>query len=74
MSFQLVDSLIPSSNSYNEGDRELRKTINSVVESRYPSDNKVMVVVADGNITGKGESMPTMTRRIHLIHTTALEI
>ena len=61
MSIQLVDSLIPSSNtcSYNEGDRELRKTINSVVESRYPSDNKVMVVVADGNITGKGESMST---------------
>ena len=44
---------------YNEGDKELRKTINSVVETHYPSDNKVMVVVADGNITGKGESMST---------------
>ena len=45
--------------SYNEGDKELRKTINSVVETQYPSDNKVMVVIADGTITGKGESMST---------------
>jgi len=44
---------------YNEGDRELRKTIDSVMDTSYPDDNKVLLVVADGNITGKGERMST---------------
>jgi cellulose synthase/poly-beta-1,6-N-acetylglucosamine synthase-like glycosyltransferase len=44
---------------YNEGDKELRKTIDSIMDSTYPDDNKVLLVVADGNITGKGEKMST---------------
>eukprot|EP00986_Skeletonema_menzelii_P010559 scaffold5178_cov141-Skeletonema_menzelii.AAC.6 len=44
---------------YNEGDKELRKTIDSVMDTTYPDDNKVLLVVADGNITGKGEKMST---------------
>ena len=44
---------------YNEGDKELRKTIDSVMDTTYPDDNKVLLVVADGNITGKGENMST---------------
>ena len=44
---------------YNEGDKELRKTIDSVMDTSYPDDNKVLLVVADGNITGKGEKMST---------------
>ena len=44
---------------YNEGDKELRKTIDSVMDTTYPDDNKVLLVVADGNITGKGERMST---------------
>jgi chitin synthase len=44
---------------YNEGDKELRKTIDSVMDSSYPDDNKVLLVVADGNITGKGEKKST---------------
>ncbi len=44
---------------YNEGDKELRKTIDSVMDTTYPDDNKVLFVVADGNITGKGEKMST---------------
>lgn len=44
---------------YNEGDKELRKTIDSVMDTSYPDDNKVLLVIADGNITGKGERMST---------------
>ncbi len=44
---------------YNEGDKELRKTIDSVLDATYPDTNKVLLVVADGNITGKGESRST---------------
>ena len=44
---------------YNEGDKELRKTIDSVMDTTYPDDNKVLLVIADGNITGKGERMST---------------
>lgn len=44
---------------YNEGDKELRKTINSVLETKYPSDNKVMVVISDGQVTGRGERKST---------------
>ena len=44
---------------YNEGDKELRKTIDSVLDATYPDTNKVLLVVADGNITGKGERMST---------------
>ena len=44
---------------YNEGDRELRKTIESVMDTSYPQENKCLLVVADGNITGRGERMST---------------
>jgi hypothetical protein len=44
---------------YNEGDKELGKTINSILESNYPSDHKVLLVVADGIITGRGEYFNT---------------
>mmetsp|Transcript_10251 Transcript_10251/g.29218 ORF Transcript_10251/g.29218 Transcript_10251/m.29218 type:complete len:2089 (+) Transcript_10251:609-6875(+) len=44
---------------YNESDSELRKTIDSVLMNDYPEENKVMMVVADGVITGKGEPCST---------------
>lgn len=44
---------------YNEGEHELRKTIKSIVMTDYPDENKVMVVIADGIVTGKGEWMNT---------------
>ncbi len=44
---------------YNEGDKELRKTIDSVMDTTYPVDNKVLLVIADGIVTGKGEKMST---------------
>jgi len=44
---------------YNEGRSELTKTINSILYTDYPDDNKVMVVVADGIITGRGEDLST---------------
>lgn len=44
---------------YNEGEKELRKTINSILESNYPPEHKVLMVVADGIITGRGEYFNT---------------
>jgi Chitin synthase len=44
---------------YNEGEKELRKTINSILDSNYPPDHKVLMVVADGIITGRGEYFNT---------------
>ncbi|KAL7478355.1 hypothetical protein ACHAW6_004123 [Cyclotella cf. meneghiniana] len=44
---------------YNEGTKELQKTIDSVLNTTYPSENKVLLVVADGIVTGAGEPAPT---------------
>lgn len=57
---------------YNEGELELRKTIDSVVATSYPGQNKVLLVVADGLITGKGEraSTPQHLARILGFHPT----
>ena len=44
---------------YNEGDNELRKTIKSVLNTTYPDENKVLLMVADGLVTGNGEDMST---------------
>ena len=44
---------------YNEGENELKKTFDSVINTIYPEENKVMVVVADGVITGSGEAYST---------------
>lgn len=44
---------------YNEGTIELRKTVNSVFDTTYPDDNKVLLVIADGIVTGKGEKLST---------------
>ena len=42
---------------YNESDNELRKTIDSVLANDYPDENRVLVVVADGIMTGRGQKM-----------------
>jgi chitin synthase len=42
---------------YNESDKELRKTIDSVLATDYPDENKVLVVVVDGVMTRRGETM-----------------
>ena len=46
---------------YNEGESELRKTIKSILDTDYPQENKVLVVVADGIITGKVSCIPFFT-------------
>lgn len=42
---------------YNESEKELRKTIDSCLANDYPDENVVLVVVADGVITGRGEEL-----------------
>jgi hypothetical protein len=44
---------------YNEGETELRKTIRSCLDTTYPYENKVMVIVCDGCVTGSGEKKST---------------
>jgi chitin synthase len=38
---------------YNEGEEELKKTIDSVRDESYPKDKKLLLFIADGNIKGK---------------------
>jgi hypothetical protein len=33
--------------------------VHSVMDTSYPDDNKLLLVIADGNITGKGERCST---------------
>jgi len=51
---QTVMIMVPC---YNEGDKELRKTIDSIMDTSYPDSNKVLIVVADGDVTGKSCSL-----------------
>jgi chitin synthase len=44
---------------YNESDKELQKTIDSILMNDYPEENTVMVVVADGVITGRDQPRST---------------
>ncbi|KAL7486089.1 hypothetical protein ACHAW6_011688 [Cyclotella cf. meneghiniana] len=44
---------------YNEGTNELQKTIDSILYTTYPSQNKVLLVVADGIVTGAREPKTT---------------
>jgi chitin synthase len=44
---------------YNEGETELTKTIESCVGTVYPYENKTLVIVADGVITGADEKLST---------------
>ncbi len=44
---------------YNEGETELRKTIRSCLDTTYPYENKIMVIVCDGFVTGSGEKKST---------------
>ena len=52
---------------YCEGDNELRKTIKSVFNTSYPDENKVLVMVADGLVTGDGEEMSTPEHLANLL-------
>eukprot|EP00804_Cyclotella_cryptica_P030102 CCRYP_009519-RA/>CCRYP_009519-RA protein AED:0.07 eAED:0.07 QI:508/0.5/0.33/1/0.5/0.66/3/0/1145 len=44
---------------YNEGGAELIKTIDSVIATTYPEENKVIFIIADGVVTGAGQELST---------------
>lgn len=44
---------------YSEGEEGLRTTLDSVATTDYPNSHKTIIVVCDGMIKGKGESMST---------------
>ena len=44
---------------YSEGEEGLRATIESLVETEYPDDQKLLFIVADGLIHGSGEAKST---------------
>ena len=53
------DQVIVMVPCYNEGGQELIKTIDSVLGTTYPEENKVIFVIADGVVTGAGQDMST---------------
>jgi len=44
---------------YNEGGEELIKTIDSVLGTTYPEENKCIFIIADGVVTGAGQELST---------------
>mmetsp|Transcript_12488 Transcript_12488/g.20572 ORF Transcript_12488/g.20572 Transcript_12488/m.20572 type:complete len:1101 (-) Transcript_12488:1600-4902(-) len=53
------DQVIVMVPCYNEGGAELIKTIDSVLGTTYPEENKVVFIIADGVVTGAGQDMST---------------
>jgi chitin synthase len=53
------DQVIVMVPCYNEGGQELIKTIDSVLGTTYPEENKVIFIIADGVVTGSGQDMST---------------
>jgi chitin synthase len=45
--------------AYSEGAEGLRTTLDSVATTDYPKSHKILLVICDGMIRGKGESMTT---------------
>ena len=65
----LIDTFSSWSNTHHSiyiYSKELNKTIKSVTDTTYPDDNKCLIAIADGQITGKGEpaSTPQILGRI----------
>lgn len=44
---------------YSEGEDSMRTTLNSLAACEYSDQHKLLVVIADGNITGSGETQST---------------
>ncbi|KAG1433439.1 hypothetical protein G6F57_022150 [Rhizopus arrhizus] len=44
---------------YSEGEDGLRTTLDSIATTDYPNSHKLILVIADGMITGHGNSMST---------------
>lgn len=53
------DQVIVMVPCYNEGGKELIKTIDSVIGTTYPEENKVIFIIADGVVTGAGQELST---------------
>ena len=53
------DQVIVMVPCYNEGGAELIKTCDSVLATTYPEENKVMIMIADGVVTGAGQDLST---------------
>jgi len=53
------DQVIVMVPCYNEGGLELIKTIDSVLGTTYPEENKVIFIIADGVVTGAGQELST---------------
>ncbi|KAF7543618.1 hypothetical protein G7Z17_g10594 [Cylindrodendrum hubeiense] len=45
--------------AYSEGEEGIRTTLNSIATTDYPNSHKVIVVICDGIIKGKGEKLST---------------
>ncbi len=45
--------------AYSEGEEGIRTTLDSIVTTDYPNSHKVILVVCDGMIKGKGEDLTT---------------
>jgi chitin synthase len=45
--------------AYSEGEEAIRTTLDSVARTEYPNSHKLILMICDGNIKGKGEKLST---------------
>ncbi|KAG9303607.1 hypothetical protein G9A89_018503 [Geosiphon pyriformis] len=58
--------------AYSESEQGLRSTLDSIAMTDYPNSHKVVLVIADGIITGGGNSMSTPDILLSLMHNFAI--
>jgi chitin synthase len=52
---------------YSEGEKSLRRTLNSIADTDYPDSKKLIFIVSDGLITGSGNNQSTPDVLIRMI-------
>jgi chitin synthase len=45
--------------AYSEGEESVRSTLDSVARTEYPNSHKIILIICDGLVKGKGEKMTT---------------
>jgi chitin synthase len=45
--------------AYSEGEAGIRSTLNSIAQTDYPNSHKLILIICDGVVKGKGEKMST---------------
>lgn len=56
---ELISNIFMLVTCYSEGEASMRRTLDALARTDYPDKHKVLFVIADGNVTGSGNSKST---------------